>query len=310
MGERGPHPAFLASCLSRCSVPFRSQPKLISFHSGGSFVVEILDGLGVITRGDEYDQVPDPEYDDLFEVCDGEATDCSFPEAVDAGIKVWKHLKNAIEMLYSAPIDHLETAFAVVASGTSFELDLADIFGCKIASRAHFRLFQRVPDGIDLFAALVALWSTSDLTECMCGCPASVSLAVRSVAKFRISELFFDCDIQSIASLMENQMRKINPRVLDSSMGMCDNCYWLHQQFERRRRGLEAPDQCRGPTMVESPVKVRERSQRRMPGVVKRLLEPEKPRIGISVNFGRMLDKSLVRNNPGRASMASRLSFA
>lgn len=306
--ERGAQPVFLASCSRQCEFEYHSPVKYFSIFGSDRYSIQICDGIGIIELDPEKVSNEDDEddYEDFFEVVNGESTECEFRDLAKRAETIWEHLREELEILYGTEITNLELSFGVKSIDNSYKLFLLDVFSCRMEDRDHFQMFVTVPDGIDCITQMIVAWGRCDWDngECFCrheACQkASTRLALSAVLAFKISEIFFDCDVDDITNYVKRQLRIVERTALDKPVGLCTNCYYMHQIFEqgRRRGGTEVgshtqtwksrslqsqaiipPRKTKLRTSVELPRK------QSVPQVVKRLLKPGKPRISIGGNY-------------------------
>lgn len=264
--ELGAQAAFLASCVSRCPISFSSpEKKFRIFNSDTKYSVIIKDGMGyftVLNKNTEdistnvhftsnSDMIPSEEfnYDDFFEVENGESTSCDHPELADQGIIIYNHLISTISQLYSTKVVHLHLAFSIALSKSSTTdknpsdnmITLTDVFSCIIEENDYFPLFKMVPDGCDLISQIVILFGRYRFKEnqCLCFnemeqiCPKA---SLSSTLKYKLSELFFDCKkIDELYIYVKRIIEDVNEENMLQPIVLCQNCYNSYMLFESKR---------------------------------------------------------------------------
>lgn len=309
--ERGALPVFLCSCSRRCPTTYSSPPKYFSSSVFGTFTVTIVDGQGTIdlSPGPEDPHEIDDGFADLIEVKDGQVSDTEFPDAKTRSLQIFNFLKDELDSVWGCEVHSLSLSFGVNADSS---LVLLDVFSCVLEETEEFQLFANVPDGVELSMQLMTIWVKCDWDDGKCFCrhsecgPAVVRLALQSVLKFRIAEIFFDCDVEAVARYMSSHMRMICFSMVNRPVGLCQDCYFAEQLWEKAMRTGKV--MTAGPSQMPSPVRKRKEmravmprksldGKKNMPEVVKRLLEPSKPRITITGNYqvSQPLRNSMVR---------------
>ena len=297
--ERGALPVFLCTCSRKCPILYSSPPKYFTSSVLGTITVTVIDGQGVVNLH----PVPDGEkhsdvgFGVLIEVKDGQVSDTEFTDAGAKALQVFNYLKDEVESVWNTEVKSMCLSFGI---GADSSIVLLDVFSCVLEETDAFQLFSQVPDGLELCMQLMVAWVTCDWDDGKCFCrhsdcgSAMVRLALQSVLRFRVAEIFFDCDIEGIARYMSAQMRMICFSMINRPVGLCENCYFSEQMWEKSMKTGHAmtafPSQPQSPTRKRKELKAfaprrSSEGKKTMPEVVKRLLETSKPRITITGNY-------------------------
>lgn len=288
--EIGPQSAFLASCVGKCNVSYSSPEKKFQiFNTDSQFSITIKDGLGLfsVTEQDSTEgtnennrgshlsscsdllQSEELIYDDFFEVENGKATKCDYPDIAERGVAVYNFLLRTLSILYSTRITNLHLAFAISIPNSKnniskdgnsnmqsksslytctskqavegYSLTLTDVFSCIIEENSYYPLLKTVPDGCDILAQLAIIFSRYKFDGNKCICFKQVDelrpkAALSSILRYKLSTLFFDCkNFDELYVYIKNIISDINEDNLLQGVGLCPDCYNAYMLYETKR---------------------------------------------------------------------------
>ena len=249
--EHGLLAVMLGSSISKCDVPYRSQTKTFHLFNKYSISVDIFDGIGMLDP--ETFLTPsynsdDTEYEEIFEICDGQVIGEEVDERIvlDA-LEVYTHIKRNVSFLYATTVSKLDISFGLLDG----DLYLTDVLECKIQHQNLYDLLATVPDGVDNLAEYLALCLSYEPLEVKCcnmskcenepKIPATLSVVIR----YQLSYLFYDCDLEALTNFVKCAIQELRPSALRKTVQFCQDCYTKWQVYEMRviriNKGLAEP---------------------------------------------------------------------
>lgn len=307
--ERGSLAVFLASCTKQSMTIYYSLPQQYFLFSTPRFYIKIDEGRGVLYQQTvEIDTIDnDTDFDDIFDVNNGMFENSSNDSYEKTGIMIFRHIKHQVEMLYCAEVLDLRLGFGVIGP----KVYITEVFSCKTAVHQLSKYLKSVPDAIDIIAQVIVTATSSKLPTDQCffhrdECTKSLTrVTFGSILHYYISDIFYDCDIESVTKFIKNMINLIDDKAINKTITICNKCFITQQVFECQKQKRSKSKSYLSNTTHSSnmkslitsskpPIKLNQTSNMIMrksqdskpvPHVVQRLLDPMPPRITITGTF-------------------------
>lgn len=245
--EHGLLAVMLASSLEQCSVRYATGTKVFPLFHTSAMAVHVHEGIGIIdplTQLAPSFNEDNDDYEELYEICDGEILEEIDQMVAEDSIYVFNHIKRLVSQLYGTEVSHMEIAFGLKDCGEEMQIYITDVLSCKLVKSQLSDIVANVPDGLDMFAQLLTiLYSCNYSTDhCWsierCDNPSEVTVTLGVTLRYFIFQLFYDCNVELLLNYSKNFYREFSPETLRKTVRFCHDCYYKWQLDEMKYKQL------------------------------------------------------------------------
>jgi len=232
---------YLGSFISSCPVPFFCSPKIFSFFNKSIVEISVSHGNGRIKFFDVNVSPVSNNNDDFEEMLEfggdfnSECFECKHFQSI---VVIYNHLKMQIMKLYSASVEELSIFFGIRSRDSIEEIHLLSVSQCFIKKPKIYPEIAHIPDALDIISHFVLLFGFIDYPEskcfgsCHCRFVPKISASLGSILRYKLYEVFFDCNIKLIHDHIKVIMSDMKPMALRKSIMLCSSCYHDWQVYE------------------------------------------------------------------------------